>query len=219
MFISILGILLLSLAAGNLATADELTDLQWAICEDRPQSLARMLNLEAAEPRKQTYFESADQRLRELGIYLKSSLIGGQRTFDVKMVTDMSDQELVCENDRYGDRIRRKCSLESKGRWFSSKQREWVESAAGWVDWSNLESRGPYLEKRWKGTWKGRKIKMESLMVPDQQPVSEFSIKISAEKSDAVYSEFSDFLIRKKIGVCTLQQGKADRLFSRTKSF
>jgi hypothetical protein len=192
----------------------ETVDLQWAICESQPQAIAEDMKLEPQKTKHLSYYEEQGFTLRARGVYLKTSKKKNKLESEVKIQSESDYPGASCELDRYGNKITRKCSLEesSKELW-SGEQMRMAESRAGSIAWNRLTEYGPFEELRWKGTIADYEASMEALYPDGQAPISEISVKIKEAQAEQAYREVNAFLLRKKITLCSQQEGKADRLF------
>ncbi len=195
-------------------------DLQFAICQKSPETLARRLGFEK-DPKEVTitYFDVENGLLAKSGIFLKLKEKKGTFTTEVKVENGPSlprPEGLDCEIDRYGKERTEKCSLDEKGdkpTWTRS-QKSLVESKTD-LSWKELRAIGSFLEYRWKGAWEldsDLEVNMDTLLVPGRAPITELSIKTTLPFEQETYEKVLKWLRRNDAVLCSVQEGKIFRV-------
>lgn len=223
--ISLLFFLLTSNSALAFSDTTEVTELQWAICEESPGAVLQKLQVPepAATEEKISYFESNRFEYQQYGISMriKNKKKGMKSVVKVRnLISTLSVTPDNCERDRHGQEVAVTCSLDNKvsgKKIWSNDQKEFAEAVTR-VNWDDLIQYGPYKVDEHVFSWNGQEFSLETLKLSHGKSIMELSIRIKNEQSNNAYEEISNQLHAQGVTLCSSQEGKSKRLFDQISS-
>ncbi|RZA07892.1 MAG: hypothetical protein EOP11_06475 [Proteobacteria bacterium] len=199
--------------------ADEITELQWAICESDPAATLAKLGEEdwREETSSITYFETKVPSYFADGLSFRVKEKNGAAVAIVKVRGDAAKPGSErCEWDRYGAQETYACKYEARP---SSETSPWTEAQKKFIEqfkpvrWAALVPFGPYAVTKLQGKIKKEKVSLEALRVPGRSSILELSARVSSAEAEEIYRKISDRLDRADVRLCRQQEGKTERLF------
>jgi hypothetical protein len=211
--------LLLFLSFPFSASAADITELQWAICETSGPAVLEKLGQEdwSAEESSITYFETKVPSYFDRGVSFRVKEKNGEAVAIVKVRGEGAEPGSErCEWDRYGKVETYACKYEARrvreASPWTEAQKRFVEKFLP-VDWANLVPYGPYTVEKWQGKLKKEKLSLEVLRPAGLDPILELSARVATDEAEEVYRKISDRLDRDGVRLCRKQEGKTNRLF------
>ncbi len=207
------------------------SELHWSLCGNSSREIIRKLDIEPenTEERFVTFydlkkndgsFEFFNQgvvlRLRvdadnEASTAIKIKVNGLNDFIDQNTLAE--DEKYKCEEDRYVDRKSYFCSLSRHFRFpsrtlFSENQKAFLNKKfLRELQLEKLSSFGPVLNNVWVFS-RSTGFVLEEMRLPDATSFYELSKRVPFDEAEKKYREYSDFLQKKNVHLCEIQESK-----------
>lgn len=207
------------------------SELHWSLCGNSSREILRKLDIEPenTEQRFVTFYDVKKNdgtfEFFNQGIILRLRVDSENKastTIKIKVsgLSDFIDQNTLaedekykCEEDRYVDRKSYFCSLSRRFRYpsrtlFSENQKAFLKKIyLHELQLEKLSSFGPVLNNDWVFS-RSTDFNLEEMRLPDATSFYELSKRVPFDEAEKKYREYSDFLQKKNIHLCEIQESK-----------
>jgi hypothetical protein len=207
------------------------SELHWSVCGNSSREIIRKIGLEIdkTEARSLTFYDlknpDGDFKFFSQGIVLRlrsdvENSASSTIKIKVKSPSDFlehntlaNNEKYKCEEDRYRDKLSYFCSLTRDFRipnelLFSENQKYFLSQIyAEDFNQEKLSPYGPVSNHVWVFS-RSKGFVLEEIRLPDLTSFYEISLRVSAVEAEKKYQEYSEFLKKKNIHLCEVQESK-----------